>query len=166
VSSRYHERLRTAIEVPQRVSFWGHEHTITPLLVPAIFGDGRSLVAITPLLTRPNYFVVRGDSSWIDERFAGPGAVTSAFDEVLEEGDYYALAPHMEMLGDGVYGAIEEAFGRWRDESHRDEEDTDADYEWPVVDLGFGCSWGAFRVSRNDPWGRVPERFRSKAVAS
>lgn len=55
-------RLRAMIEKPHKCVFWGANYTITPRLLDKVFGDGKQLCCITPLATRPNYFVVRVDS--------------------------------------------------------------------------------------------------------
>lgn len=56
--------LRTRIEVEETARLWGQKHTITPRLVGQIWGDGKKLIGIQPLNTRPNYYVVCGDSNW------------------------------------------------------------------------------------------------------
>lgn len=42
---------------------WGQPHDIKPCLIEKIHGDGLQLVALTPIDTRPNYYVLRIDSS-------------------------------------------------------------------------------------------------------
>lgn len=42
--------------------FWGQRQIIQPQLLDKIFGDGKQLMYVTPLDTRPNYYVVRIDS--------------------------------------------------------------------------------------------------------
>jgi len=54
--------LRALVEQPESITFWGEEYTITPRLIAEVFGDGDTLIGITPLATRPNYFLVRVDS--------------------------------------------------------------------------------------------------------
>jgi hypothetical protein len=44
------------------VEFWGRRHRITPRLVDKIFGDGKQIIYLTPLNTRPNYYIACIDS--------------------------------------------------------------------------------------------------------
>jgi len=48
--------LKRHIEEPQDVPTWG---TATPRLSEHVDGDGQALLAVTPLKTRPNYYVIR-----------------------------------------------------------------------------------------------------------
>jgi hypothetical protein len=57
------KELRALVEVPETIEFWGQEHTVIPRLIETVFGDGKLLLIIQPMNTRPNYFVVRVDSS-------------------------------------------------------------------------------------------------------
>lgn len=57
-----HEELRAIIEIPVSGKFWGMDYTITPLLIDTVFGDGKKLFWIMPLMSRPNYYVIRVDS--------------------------------------------------------------------------------------------------------
>lgn len=168
---RLHARVKAAIEVEEEVRFWGSAYRITPLVVPAVFGDGRALFHITPLLTRPNFFVVRGDSSWLN---VWPGSSWAtihdhAIHDVLDEGDWRVVDPeyeHMGCAGGGIFEAIEEAFGRWRDPEDREPDDPDDDYySWPNVDLGFGVAWGCVRLGAEHSWGRIPAEWVQAAAA-
>jgi hypothetical protein len=124
-----HEQLKALIEVEETTSLWGSEHKITPLLVTEVFGDGRALFAIIPLNTRPNYYVVRGDSS-------GKGMSTNETADWIEkirdaiEEDYSEISREREFL-------IENGVA---------EEDADlANYPnemgWPVLNGDAGVSW-------------------------
>lgn len=42
--------------------FWGQKQIIEPKLVSKIFGDGKQLMYVTPIDTRPNYYIIRIDS--------------------------------------------------------------------------------------------------------
>jgi hypothetical protein len=76
------EKLRARIELTKKVQFWGQEYTITPRLIGKVFGDGAQLICITPLATRPNYFVVRVDSSpTFDVRSILDDIITAAEEE-------------------------------------------------------------------------------------
>jgi hypothetical protein len=67
-------QLRAIVERRQCVFFWGRRHYITPRLCNTVFGDGASLVYWATLDHRPNYYVVRVDSSWRIEANDDEGA--------------------------------------------------------------------------------------------
>jgi hypothetical protein len=55
--------LRTIIEREETGKHWGYPYRIVPRLIERTFGDGSQLIAVEPLNTRPNYFMVRVDSA-------------------------------------------------------------------------------------------------------
>ncbi len=79
-------QLKPLIERWQIERLWGQPHRIMPRLVTEVFGDGRRLLALYPIMYRPNHFVVRMDSKieityaddWLDEIY------TSIEDEFYE----------------------------------------------------------------------------------
>lgn len=110
-------RLRKVIERRQRTSLWGKTYYRTPRLVTEVFGDGRQLIWLTPLATRPNWYIVRIDSRWQLSNHATEGEL---FHDHKDE----------------VYDSIEAEYG-----------ESDDDYggerrEWPALNLSCGCGWG------------------------
>lgn len=92
------EYLRSLIERPETSTFWGQEYTITPRLISEVFGDGTMLIGITPLATRPNYFIVRVDSGEdFDVRDVLDDVITAAeeeygyYQEDCEEDQYFPV---------------------------------------------------------------------------
>lgn len=75
MNPRNTNQLRPLIERWQAAHLWGQPHRIKPRLVTHVLGDGRRLLALYPILYRPNHFVVRMDSKvnityaddWLDE---------------------------------------------------------------------------------------------------
>lgn len=57
------EHLREVLEQPHNVEWWGSTHEARPRLIEYVDGDGRALLAVQPLNTRPHYYVVRIDSA-------------------------------------------------------------------------------------------------------
>jgi hypothetical protein len=120
-------QLRALIERPERSQLWGVDYVITPRLIAAEIGDGKQLVCVTPLFSRPNYVVARVDSTMkhvLDEYdpTRGPfGGARSYLDAIME--------------------AAEEEYGYHGDEEYRDE-NGDETRGFPVVDWGGGCTWG------------------------
>jgi hypothetical protein len=111
------EELRALVEVPETVEFWGQKHTVTPRFIAKIFGDGKMLLIVQPMNTRPNHFVVRVDSS----------SALDVFDII-----------------DDIMDAAEDEYGYYDDEELSDDEKV-----FPVVDWTVGCSWSE-RFSESD----------------
>lgn len=126
--------LRQLVEVKEIVRYNGESQQITPRLIEGVFGDGKQLIGLEPLGTRPNYYVVRIDSTW-DVRETDYPFVRSV------------LRDHLE----GIYLAIERQFGKLTDiENLRCKgcgkvtckacTGRSADC-WPILNLDYGSSW-------------------------
>ena len=49
---------------PKIVTHWGQKYyNHVPVLIDSIHGDGQCLICIVPLATRPDYYIIRVDSS-------------------------------------------------------------------------------------------------------
>lgn len=112
--------LRPLVERPTPTVMWGRSSTVHPRLVDAIFGRGDRLIRLAPMLTRPNYYVVRVDSAW-----------------GLGDG----LRPHL----DGIYAEIRDQFGRCGCEECRDDDGDESEWDhrekWPVPCFDGGTEW-------------------------
>lgn len=117
------------------VRFWGSDHEVTPVLVSEVHGDGLQIVYLEPLFTRPNYYILRIDSSvdlYDDESLPevdkqNYGSVQELLLQMVEE-EYDCLDRYDEGK-DGLY------FDPYDDEIEPFE------YEFPMLDWGGG-SWG------------------------
>lgn len=105
--------LRELVERPCKGHLWGQEHDIFPRVIGKVFGDGRCLINVSPLMTRPNYFVVRVDSA-----------------EDFEVRD----------ILDDVADAAEDEFGRFR-RDEEEPEDAEEHREFPICDWDAGTCW-------------------------
>ena len=56
------EKLQPCL-MKHTASLWGQESETTPTLVHTVFGDGRSVVTLEPMDSRPDYYVILADSS-------------------------------------------------------------------------------------------------------
>jgi|SRR6185503_9684813 len=104
------------LERNQAAYLWGQKSFIRPVFIRKALGDGNTLLAVTPLNTRPNHYFIRIDSKWLDK----------------DNRD--VIYDHL----DEIYEAIEEQCGT------RDYEDDDGNErlaEWPALNLNAGCSW-------------------------
>jgi hypothetical protein len=125
------EELRARVEVSETIEFWGQKHTIVPRFIATVFGDGKQLILVQPMNTRPNYFVVRVDSS-----------------------------PDLDVFDiiDDIIGAAEDEYGYYDDE-----ELSDAEKIFPIVDWSVGCSWSE-PFGPSDCYRRIKPPSRSNAA--
>lgn len=112
--------LRKLIERERIVRFWGGDYRITPRFVEEPLGDGGQLIWLEPMDTRPNYYVLRVDSSW----------------------DLDDFSDHLE----SVYEAIENEYGP----DDFDEDDDGGERGWPRLSTGSGVSWGDYDLKGED----------------
>lgn len=57
------ERARELAK-PYKGKLWGQPCDVTPELIHEAVGDGRQILCVEPLSTRPHYYVLLVDSSW------------------------------------------------------------------------------------------------------
>lgn len=102
-----------------RVRFWGCSYTITPRLLHTQFGDGKRVMHLTPLATRPDYYIFCFDSkSDIDS------------DAFYDELDY-------------IYMALEDEFGRSEEDWEHDNGRTyHKHHDFPAFNDSCGTCWG------------------------
>lgn len=120
---------RAKVEIPHPTRFWGQEYTCEPKFVEQVLGDGRALLGLSPLNTRPNYYVIRIDSTW--HLYGCRVCKDECPDEVTE---------HL----DEIYEAIEDEYGSAEQIRESNEEDPDEEPEsddWPVMSCDSGSSW-------------------------
>lgn len=129
---------RGKVEVPYETHFWGAKCTCDPRFVDEALGDGQILLGLQPLNTRPNYYVIRVDSSW---------HLYDCRDCEDECPDY--LVEHI----DEIYEAIEDEYGdkdriRYFNENDLDPGEEPDSEDWPVLDLYCGSSWFTIEPSK------------------
>jgi hypothetical protein len=106
-------KLKAKLEKPYWTRFWGRRCKVKPKLVTAVLGDGKTLISLTPLNTRPQHYFVFIDSSWFP---------TQDGEEIYD---------HLDEICD----AIEDEFGcKYYDGNPKPN-------GWPALDLDAGCSW-------------------------
>lgn len=104
------------LERRQAAYLWGQKHFIRPVFIRGVLGDGNLLLAVTPLNTRPNYYLIRIDSGW------------------LKKDDTETIYEHLDEIED----AIEDEVGL-RD--YEDDEGNECLAEWPSLNTNAGISW-------------------------
>ena len=104
------------LERKQVAYLWGQKHFIKPVFIKKALGKGDLLLAVTPLNTRPNYYLIRIDSRW------------------MKKDDTETIYDHL----DDIENAIEDECG-CRD--YEDDEGKEQLAEWPALNLNAGISW-------------------------
>lgn len=121
------------VEKTRKVRFWGATYTVTPKLVPFVWGDGKQWMCLEPLNTRPNYYVLCIDSRVsLDDLDADEAGV-----------DFH------DLLSD-VLDAIEDAFGR-ADDAEAEDADENGMRAWPALNDSSGLSWGEHETPQTSP---------------
>lgn len=134
--------LKEAIEKPFLGSLWteGDSGTLTPYVCECSFGDGLKLLTISTINQRPNYHVVRVDSSWQESNWSLDGEVVAEhIDEILQAIED-ECGPAGELLDDPCDDC--------GDTACKCGDEYSADEAFPALDDRDGCSWGHIRW----PW--------------
>lgn len=117
--------FRAAVEREKDAYLWGKKYRIIPCLVPEIFGDGKALIGLQPVNTRPNYYVVRIDSSWaknLDGEFREH--LEDIYDSIKLEYGEASSYDDLECGGCGKETCCECNY-----------------YGWPALDVNSGSDW-------------------------
>src|SRR5882672_1344925 len=124
-----------------KTTLWGQPHFVTPRLADWIHGDGLKVIYLTPIMTRPNYYVVRIDSKINLDNFGKPPVFV---DEVLPE----------------LHESIEDQYGRAHEEWEHDNGRTYHRHNpFPAMD-DEGCAWGNL-TTLTEPDTRPEHKIRS-----
>lgn len=113
------QEIREAIEVPEIAHLWGTPYEITPRFVAEKLGDGGQWIWLSPIMQRPNYWVIRIDSAWDIDDLAEHcddiyDAIESEYgcteEEIEQETDEF---PYIRIDGGSYWGKYE-----WKGELH------------------------------------------------
>ena len=110
--------IKAILNAPYKTHFWGQECLCEPVFIDAVLGDGMTLISFTPLNTRPNYYLIRIDSHWLNPP------------EDSDEDIYDHL--------DDIYDAIADQVGPANFEGDDGKEEHD---DWPALDDENGSCW-------------------------
>lgn len=149
-------KMKVAPGIPRRFTrrqtayLWGKEYQVKPAVADSFLGDGRALLRFTPLNTRPDYYLIRVDSSW------GKGEGWDAYehlDEVIEalEEDFSEIERERGHLEEDIRESGIEPTGDNTDLAGNEDR-----LGWPVLSLDSGYGWGV--VARYDGRKWVDER--------
>jgi hypothetical protein len=134
--------LKEAIEVEFLGTLWteGDSGMLTPYVCECSFGDGLKLLTISTINQRPNYHVVRVDSSWQESNWSLDGEVVAEHIDDILQAIEEECGPAGELLDDPCDDC--------GDTACKCSEDYSADAAFPALDDRDGCLWGHIRW----PW--------------
>ena len=135
---------RTKIEIPYETTWWGSDCTCDPRFVTEALGNGDMLVGIQPLNTRPNYYVIRVDSSW---HLQGCRECEGDCPDELVE--------HIDEITDSIedeYGEVGQ-IREFNEHELLNGETPDSD-DWPALSEDSGVAW----------FSMDPEKYLADAV--
>jgi hypothetical protein len=139
---RITKAIQKQMERPQFTRFWGQRYKIHPKFVRGVLGDGRQLISFTPMMTRPEHYFIRIDSSWQVSNF---------------DSDGMCVAEHVDEIVD----LIENEYGYYFDGQSSEFEGSNGKYPgWPVF-WNEGYSWGSVDIQEFKP----KPRKRSRVAA-
>ena len=115
-------RIRRArLEKPHYVSFWGRRYLCRPVFIDAILGNGEKLLAVQPLNTRPQYYLIRVDSSWSTYNYDDP-----------------CVGENIDEICDAIEDQVGPAHWTGEDSMGRERQYNDP---WPAASFDSGSSW-------------------------
>ncbi len=124
--------IPSALTKTRKVSWWGSEYTVTPAVARGHCGDGKILLRVWMLNTRPNYYLVRVDSSFFDDdnENAVDEMVELLCDEFSEKETERGYLKE-DLLAQGIEPTRE----------NMDLAGNEDRLGWPVVSLDSGYCW-------------------------
>lgn len=136
--------LRAIIEKPYTTRFWGRECRCEPKFVTKKLGNGKLLLAVQPLNTRPNYYVIRVSDKWQGKMN------TDDWSDYVEEVVYEAIIDEYsekererECLAEDLRAAGIEPNG-----SNTDLAGNEDRLDWPVMSLDSGGAWFEYELPK------------------
>ncbi len=114
------KKILERLTKPFWTRFWGQRRKSHPVFITKALGDGMKLLAVTPINTRPNYYLIRVDSSWSDSNRDTP-----------------CVGEHM----DEIYDAIEDQCGRGYEDKYESVTGRERHNPWPALSADSGSSW-------------------------
>lgn len=126
------------IPLPTRKgSLWGTEYDVVPYLIEAIHGDGKRWIWYEYLEDRPNFYVVRVDSS-----------CNLGTDDVDNDDDYAVVDWIDEQIRDeGMCFLSEEQYEEYSENGYIED---GADFPVPPLEMPCGSAWGKYTPDEED----------------
>lgn len=131
----------------QKAYHWGYYYDVTPAVAKGHLGDGRQLLMVQSLNTRPNYYLIRIDSSWsVDNSDEWRDRMDSEVYEMLID-EFSEKEREREFLAEDLIAAGIEPTA----------ENTDLDGNedrlgFPVLNLDCGHAWELIATFNGKRW--------------
>jgi hypothetical protein len=138
------KQLKAIIEKPYITRWWGQDHRCEPKFVEKKLGNGKMLLGVQPLNTRPNYYVIRVSDKWRG-KMSGHDWFNYV-EEVIYEAiidEYSEKERERETLAEDLRAA-----GIMPDGSNTDLHGNEDRLGWPVMSLDSGCAWWVYEMPK------------------
>lgn len=131
----------------RKVQWWGGEYDVTPAVANGHLGDGRQLLRIQPLNTRPDYYLIRIDSSWaVDDSDEWIDRLEGEILEMLID-EFSEMEREREYLAEDLRAEGIEPTGENTDLAGNEDR-----LGFPVLSLDSGVSWCVVATFRGKRW--------------
>ena len=124
---------RATIGKPRKVTLWGREYTVTPELIEEELGDGKALLWVEPMNSRPDYYILKVDSSWFENGEPRDGAIED------NESEIFRVIEDQCLDADETYEGLND--------------DSDEPLPWPALSTSSGWTWGGYKAERENGGG-------------
>jgi hypothetical protein len=130
-----------------KVHFWGHDYDVKPAVAKGYLGDGRQLLRFQPLSTRPDYYLIRIDSSWaVDDSDEWYDRLDDEILQMLID-EFSEKEREREYLAEDLRAA-----GIEPDETNTDLAGNEGRLGFPVLSLDSGYSWSSIATFNGKRW--------------
>lgn len=142
----------TAPPIPRRftrrrkVHWWGSDYQITPAVARGHLGDGQQLLCVQPLNTRPDYYLIRCDSTWVVD---GSDEWYDRLEEIIDAliDEFSEKEREREYLAEDLRAAGIEPDGENTDLAGNEDR-----LGFPVLSLDSGCAWESVAIFNGKRW--------------
>lgn len=141
MAKRKKARFPRSMTKPHKLTFWGKEYDITPAKVNQVLGDGKKILWFEPLNTRPDYYIIRVDSSFGTEGNDDHEDIEDVIEAIADE--YSEIERERECLEQDLVDQGIEPDGDNTDLAGNEDR-----LGWPVLSLDSGYSWGEMKLTK------------------
>lgn len=142
---------KNAPPIPRRFTkkrsawLWGSEYKVKPAVAQGFLGDGKRLLRFTPLNTRPDYYLIRVNSSFGSGVDEGYDEINDVIDALIEE--FSEIERQRELLQEDLREQ-----GIEPTNSNTDLNGNEDRLGFPVLSLNSGYGWGTMAVWDGKRW--------------
>lgn len=118
----------------RKTEWWGKSYTVKPAAASAHLGDGKLLLAVQCLNTRPDYYLIRVDSKFHEDGNDGYDSIDGVIEALIDE------FSEMEREREELENDLREQ-GIEPDGDNTDLDGNETVLGWPVLSLDSGYHW-------------------------